>query len=481
MAPDDARYHRYVFRQNPEDPIEVSYELTRRVTSEFGNGCRTNKSSATLTIVYYPVDGKASVLGTQRDLHSDTLSVRDVKLGNFTLTKRNILKRTDSYYNIFGMLSGVLVRPKILLQKLWQFDIDWDTPISRESDLYTMWEVIEHDLTDLNKIEIRRCLIPRKYHGQKSLPKVSLHGASDASKDAMGIGVWLRWTDGEDGCGDVTFVCARARLTPLKQSSMPRKELQAILLLSRLMSTVKNALRLTIDYTKIWTDSITAIGWLRGQSKSFPLYVACCVVEITTEFDPIKDIAYVLSEHNVIDLVSQGVKADDMLKVIEGPVYLRHTPDMWPVTPINIPVVKDDIEQKKFHVKNAKVLAVNLTTDEPIVDPKKFSSWTRLLMVTARILSLKDLPKCLWLKQMTTKLCEWPSMKQIKEAETYWIRQAQKDINFNNHQIIKLYPFLDVKEKMYRVGGRIHRAPLSYDTAFIPSPKEELHQSADCP
>ena len=37
---------------------------------------------------------------------------------------------------------------------------------------------------------------------------------------------------------------------------------------------VRNALRFNIAYSKIWTDSMTAISWLRGQSKSFRSYVA---------------------------------------------------------------------------------------------------------------------------------------------------------------------------------------------------------------
>ena len=97
---------------------------------------------------------------------------------------------------------------------------------------------------------------------------------------------------------------------------MPRKELQAILLLSRMMITVENALWIEIAYKRIWTDSMTAIiSWLRGQSKSFRSFVACRVGEITYDFDPITDIAYVPSGQNVIDLVSRGVDVSQLQKV----------------------------------------------------------------------------------------------------------------------------------------------------------------------
>jgi hypothetical protein len=237
-----------------------------------------------------------------------------------------------------------------------------------------MWLKIEHDLRDVCKIEIPRCLIPVKYQGQSPLPSVSLHGASDASEDAMGMGVWLRWSESDDSNAELTFVCARARLTPLKQTSIPRKELQAILLLSRLLLSVRDALRLNITYTKMWTDSLTAISWIRGQSKSFKSYVACRVGEITTDFDPIKDIAYVPTDQNIIDLVSRGVAVDQMLKVIDGPAYLRQPLSCWPQPPKNTRVSNEDVELKKFHVRNAKVQALNIAVAEHIMEPTKFSS-----------------------------------------------------------------------------------------------------------
>ena len=229
----------------------------------------------------------------------------------------------------------------------------------------------------------------------------------------MGIGVWLRWSHPRETEAHLSFVYARARLTPLKQSSIPRKELQAILLVSRLMLTVRNALRFNIAYSKIWTDSMTAISWLRGQSKSFRSYVAYRVGEITTEFDPINDIAYVPSDQNIIDLVSRGGTAVDMRRVIEVPEFLRLPPVSWPKTPENIPVDPEDSEQKKFHVRNAKTLAlrVNVVSKPPIVDTTKFSSWSKLKMVTARVLSLKQIPKNQWLKQFTQQISQWPSSK----------------------------------------------------------------------
>lgn len=525
LTQDDARYHRYLFRPTPTEPVRV-YELTtvtfgdkpsptaavvalRHVAREYApddqdmhrvitkqfyvddlseskrstNDAAQLKSDLTALLRkgnfnirkwlsnkrevcdpdYIPPDGRTTVLGTNWDLTEDTLNVKEVQADNYVPTKRNILKKAASYYDVFGMLSGLTVKPRILLQKLWQFDLDWDTPISQTSDLYTTWQTTEQDLKEASLVKIKRCLIPERFHGKEQLPDLSLHGASDASEDAMAMGVWLRWAESEDSDADLTFVCAKARLTPLKQSSIPRKELQAMLLLSRLMLTVREALRFDIKYMKMWTDSVTTIGWLRGQSKAFRSYVACRVGEITTDFNPSKDIAYVPSELNVIDLVSRGTTADGMQRVISGPTYLCQPPSQWPRPPANIQVDKEDTELKKFHIRNAKVLSAGLTTTEPIVDPTKYSNWSRLVMITARILSLKDLPKGQWIKQLCEKLSTWPSRQRVKEAELYWIRYAQREIDLADHNIQKLHPILDEAEGVYRVGGRIDKAPLSFD------------------
>ncbi|KAK6165000.1 hypothetical protein SNE40_023748 [Patella caerulea] len=156
--------------------------------------------------------------------------------------------------------------------------------------------------------------------------------------------------------------------------------------------------------------------------------------------------------------VSRGVKANELGTVINGPEFLRISSNEWPITP-NVSIDREDTELKKYHVRNAKILAAQLNQDNTLLDPRGFSSWTRLVMVTARILS----PRIKWLKDLTTTIFRWPSHKRINEAKLYWIRDAQKDLDFDNRHIMKLEPIYDDTDQVYRVGGRIHNAPISYD------------------
>nr|XP_054747959.1 uncharacterized protein LOC129253553 [Lytechinus pictus] len=124
------------------------------------------------------------------------------------------------------------------------------------------------------------------------------------------------------------------------------------------------------------------------------------------------------------------------------------------------------MKNRKIPCPNAKTLALRINVvskPSPIVDSTKFSSWCRLKMVTARVLSVKKLPKNQWLKQLAKQISMYPSPKLVKEAELYWIRQAQRDVDFQDPNIMKLDPFFDEEDQVFRVGGRIDRAPLSYD------------------
>ena len=69
-----------------------------------------------------------------------------------------------------------------------------------------------------------------------------------------------------------------------------------------------------------------------------------------------------------------------MMKVINGPVYLKQPPSRWPEQLKNISVDRADVELKIFHVHNAKVLTMSISTTEPLIEPTKFSSWSRLVM-----------------------------------------------------------------------------------------------------
>lgn len=69
---------------------------------------------------------------------------------------------------------------------------------------------------------------------------------------------------------------AKSRVAPLRLSSIPRLELNAALVGSRLVSQIKEDLDLNIDGTYLWTDLLTTMCWIMSDDpRKFKVYVAC--------------------------------------------------------------------------------------------------------------------------------------------------------------------------------------------------------------
>ena len=93
---------------------------------------------------------------------------------------------------------------------------------------------------------------------------------------------------------------------------------------------------------------------------------------------------------------------------------------------------------------------------------KNFSSWRRLIRVTAWI---KRLAEKIRLRRNALSGREGPLMpEELKNAEMSWIRSAQEDLKsrMKNGEFKTLSPFVDDKG-IIRVGGRIDKAIMSYE------------------
>ncbi|GFW43464.1 uncharacterized protein TNCV_4768171 [Trichonephila clavipes] len=255
------------------------------------------------------VEKKVPVLGLIWKPDKDTLSVtlhylnweENSKINEIPITKSKILSAVHCIFDPIGFTYPVTLDPKILLQECWKLGVAWDTELPLSiSRKFKRWK--EH-LKCLNNLEIPRC-ISKELSPNSDL---SLHVFCDASKPAYASCVFLRAEVG----GSITcqLVQARARVAPIKPITIPRLELLACTIGSRLMNTTKVDLGL----------------------ENVP--ICCWVQEIRRLTNP-KDWKHIPGILNSADLPSRGCGVVELIASLwwEGPSWLNEPREEWPLS-----------------------------------------------------------------------------------------------------------------------------------------------------
>ena len=152
-------------------------------------------------------------------------------------TKRSVLKLSVKLFDPLGLLSPFVVNMKIWFQKLCVDKVNWDDRL--EETMLAKWNHHFNEFSSLAKLNIPRCYFVR----EKKPVCHQLHGFSDASDQAIAVVVYLR-TVYEAGDVDVRLIASKTMVAPPKKQSIPRLELMGDHILSKLVDTVFNALKL---------------------------------------------------------------------------------------------------------------------------------------------------------------------------------------------------------------------------------------------
>ncbi|KAI5646277.1 molybdopterin-binding domain of aldehyde dehydrogenase domain-containing protein [Phthorimaea operculella] len=158
---------------------------------------------------------------------------------------------------------------------------------------------------------------------------VQLIGYADASSEtAYGCCVYLRVVD-ESGKTSISLLCSKSRINPRNKNalSVPRLELNAMLLLTRLVNRVHDTLSLKINIQDVYlfSDSQISLAWLATEPMKLSAYVANKVRLIREETYRWRWL-YVSSEQNPADIVSRGTDPDELIGCSlwwQGPECLR--------------------------------------------------------------------------------------------------------------------------------------------------------------
>uniref|UniRef100_UPI0014388862 uncharacterized protein LOC117165370 n=1 Tax=Bombus vancouverensis nearcticus TaxID=2705178 RepID=UPI0014388862 len=371
----------------------------------------------------------------------------EVKPTPSRVTKRIISSEIAKIYDPLGLLAPVIVRAKMLLQRIWSSKIDWDESLPIE--LHTEWERYYAQLPLLNNVRF-----PRKAIIESAM-EIELHGFCDASEKAYGACVYLR-TLTINGRAWTQLLTAKSKVAPLKCQTIPRLELSGALLLTSLMSTVQQALSQKITRTIYWTDSTIVLHWLNTSPHTLKTFVANRVSEIQTKTS-IRDWRHVPTDDNPADLISRGQTPEEFLRPTiwqHGPAWLYQSEGYWPTWALT-PQIKVP-EQK-----GAICLSAN-PADYSLLE--RYSSWPKLIRIIARCLRWRqERNRAAPLTVTELRITHNKLIKLLQNIHfSEEIRTLQKDRNAAiKGKLTRLNPFID-KEGILRVGGRLSHSSMTF-------------------
>ena len=239
---------------------------------------------------------------------------------------------------------------------------------------------------------------------------------------------------------DIRFIAAKSRVAPLKHLTIPRLELQAAVLASRLQSTIKEESRFQFKETFIFTDSAIVLAWVRGKVRRYKPFVSSRVGEIQSLTDPAQW-KHIPSRHNVADDVSRDKGVTELSgRWQSGPEFLRLPEEQWPQS-------EPEPNQEEVEKECRKTLNLGAVVFLPtIVDSNRFSSWKKLVRVMAWVLRIKKKFLAKLKKTNESQMCQGPlAAQELEEGRKHVIRHAQKKLQNRllNNEFKMLSPFVD--------------------------------------
>lgn len=367
-------------------------------------------------------------------------------------TKRAMLSDISQIFDPLGLLSPCTLGAKALLQELWMEKISWDDPLPPR--IQTAWNSYRKALFDLNDLRIPRYVLLNEPTG------VELHGFSDASLRGYGACIYFLCRDSDNKI-QVSLLCAKSKVAPLKPITIPKLELCGALLLSKLVVQVEKAIDLRISRYFLWTDSSIVLGWLRTIPNRLATFVCNRVAEIQ-QLTPHCTWRHVPTKSNPADLLSRGISPQNLKSSTVwwyGPSFLKEHQSCWPCadfSAIKLPEIK----------KEAQCL---ISSEIPSFSVSDFSKLSRLKRIVAYC--LRFLKNCRASKEdrfletltpleLQTSLIV---LIRISQGESFpeELKQLKKGETIGRSSILRLTPFLDT-DGILRVGGRLHHSHFSY-------------------
>ena len=433
-------------------------------------------------------------LGQQWNMVTDQLTFGEFPIEEVNWTKASCLSQFHKVFDPLGFAVPLMLEAKQFLQKLWSRAVDWKEPITEEE--VEEWQRWLPNLNRLQEIRVDRVLLPGLPGNFK---KIEVHVFSDASKDAYAAVAYIRLEYKDGGPVYTNFIQAKSKIVPRKVTrTIPKLELQGIELASALARHVAEPLEVKVETITLWSDSKTALQWLRMDPDHLLVLVHNRAKKIR-EHHEVEKLRWVAGEDNPADIPTRKKDFDEfnsrMTLWKEGPAFLRLSVDQWPILPAleqTSEVMQEVKKEFKIWRKDLNAFSMCDVPDDCFLS-NRFSEYGKQRRIVAYVLRFIEM-----LRLKKTRTTGPLLVKEVKRAELCivavhqarcfeaQIAQLKRGELSVNHTLTKLGAEVHLESifqddyfefEVLRLGGRIkqaahvdreRRCPLLLD------PKEEL-------
>lgn len=389
----------------------------------------------------------SSVLGMKWNKKRDTISCATLPVVEEKMTKRNLLATINKIFDPLGFLSPAMIFPKITLQTTWNQKLNWDDELP--GDLVTQFKKWSQQLFHLANVEIPRCMKGYDYNDESTM---QVHVFNDASQFAYATVMFLRVET--EGNVSVQLIQAKTRVSPIKRMTIPRLELMACVLGTRLINSMKNTCLEEIP-CYYWTDSTTALAWI-SRNDEWGTFVGNRVREIMG-LTKLHQWFHVPGVKNPADLPSRGCSPKELLesKWWEGPDWLKLPENQWPNEKFETDEEKINDEKKK--ITNSSVTNVTVQQVGDLWFARR-QSYVQNLRILAWIQRFKN--NCLARVRNSDRQSGWLTMVEVYKAEIAMVDLIQRQVFPKNSEYIEgLRVARHPEHRLYCVHTKIMNRP----------------------
>ena len=377
------------------------------------------------------------------------------------ITKRLVLRRIASVFDVLGLFSPITIRGRVLFQQLWVLGLEWDDPLPPEQQ--QLWLLIQQDLLNLHEVKIQRRVTI------SLTDPIYLLCFTDASTIAYAAVIYLQQGD------STVLLMSKARVSPLKPVlTVPRLELTAVVIGTRLLAYVQQHLQVKVEECHLWSDSQIALLQIAGQ-KSTDAWVRRRVQEIQA-FEGLQ-LHHCPGSENPADLATRtGTTLEKIHSThwFSGPNWLQDKAK-WADSSVNFGTaeVLNIPSETTLEATTLPALVSNVKESQHTtpfgIDVKAFSQLQKLLRVTVYCRRFVNLTRKRTQQQTHITAIE------LEQARLEWVRSVQAE-HFKdeieslraqkpNQRCRQLDLFLD-QDGTLRVSSRLANAPIQISAKY---------------